>query len=112
MTISLIGGFTLWDNYNAANHLALTSILKEWMSSNSYTTRVANITNGTGLAAGYRLVGDDGATQTVFNDNDVDKLTGSQGMDWFFGNRVNDNGGVLDNIVDKAINELWNDTDF
>ena len=29
-----------------------------------------------------------------------------------FGNRVNDNGGVLDNIVDKAINELWNDTDF
>jgi Ca2+-binding RTX toxin-like protein len=108
----LIAGYTLWDTYSEPNRLALTSILKEWISSNNYTTRVANITNGTGLTSGFRLVGDAGLGQTVFNDNDVDKLTGSQGTDWFFGNRINDNGGVLDNITDQAISELWNDTDF
>jgi hypothetical protein len=70
------------------------------------------ISNGTGLTAGFRLVGNHGAAQTVFNDNDVDVLTGSQGIDWFFANRYADDGGVLDIITDKAANELWSDTDF
>lgn len=62
----------------------------------------------------YRLVGDDGADQTVFNDNDVDTLTGSQGVDWFFANRENTNGGnaVLDIVTDKSGSEFWSDTDF
>ena len=104
----LIAGYTSFDN----NDTALSAVMKEWTSGNSYATRVNNLTNGTGLTAGNRLIGDDGATQTVFNDNDVDTLTGSQGQDWFFANRVADNGGVLDVVTDKAANELWNDTDF
>ena len=96
-----------------ANNLALTAILKEWTSSNNYATRVGKITNGVGLNGFYRLVGDDGADQTVFNDNDVDTLTGSQGVDWFFANRENNNGGnaVLDIVTDKSGSEFWNDTD-
>ena len=104
----LIAGYTAHDN----NTAALLAIMSEWTSGNNYNTRVTNITNGTGLTAGNRLVGDDGASQTVFNDTDVDILTGSQGQDWFFANRVADNGGPLDCITDKAANELWNDTDF
>jgi hypothetical protein len=61
---------------------------------------------------GCRLNGSGGAGQTVFNDNSVDMLTGSQGFDWFFGNLLADNGGVLDKVTDQAANELWSDIDF
>ena len=54
----------------------------------------------------------DGATQTVFNDNQVDTLTGSQGQDWFLANQIAENGGELDTVTDKAANELCSDTDF
>jgi len=104
----LIAGYTAYD----ANDTALFSLMNEWTSAGSYSSRVANITAGTGLANGYRLFGDDGACQTVFNDNEVDTLTGSQGQDWFFANRTADNGGALDAVTDKAANELWSDTDF
>ncbi len=42
-----------------------------------------NITNGTGLTAGYRLNGKDGPLQTVFCDNDVDILTGARAWTGF-----------------------------
>jgi hypothetical protein len=82
--------------------------MAKWTGNSS--ARLTNIQ--TGLTAGYRLDGNDGATQTVFNDNDVDTLTGSQGQDRFFANQVADNGGVLDVVTDKAANELWTDSDF
>jgi Ca2+-binding RTX toxin-like protein/PKD repeat protein len=104
----LIAGWTAYD----ANDTALLALMKEWTGCGRYGTRVANITNGTGSTGGYRLVGDDGPQQTVFNDNEVDQLTGSQGQDWFFANRVADNGGAIDRVLDQAGNELWNDTDF
>jgi hypothetical protein len=104
----LIAGWTAYD----ANDAALLALMIEWTSGARYGTRVANITNGTGSTGGYRLVGDDGPQQTVFNDNEVDQLTGSQGQDWFFANRVADNGGPIDRVLDLAANELWNDTDF
>jgi hypothetical protein len=104
----LIAGITAHDN----NDAALSAILKEWTSSGTNSVRIANIMAGTGLTGGFRLVGDDGANQTVFNDNNADTLTGSQGIDWFFANRVADGGGVLDTVTDQAASELWNDTDF
>ena len=103
----LVAGSTAYDNVNQA----LFSLLDEWTNNTSQTTRRNNILNGTGQAGGYRLVGDDGASQTVFNDNDIDTLTGSQGTDWFFANREAE-GGILDVVTDKASSELWNDTDF
>lgn len=104
----LIAGYTAYDN----NDTALRSIMKEWTSSGSYGARVANIVAGTGLADGYRLDGNDGATQTAFNDNNVDTLSGSSGLDWFLANRIADNGGVLDNVTDQAVGELYSDSDF
>ena len=102
----LIAGWTKYDN----DDVAIAALMSEWTSNKSNSTRIANVTNGSGLTAGFKLVGDDGASQTVFNDNDVDTLTGSQGIDWFFANHHGP--GVLDILTDKAANELWNDTDF
>ena len=116
----LIAGMTAYDS----NYAVLKILMSEWNSSRSYSQRVYNLSNGTGgggLDAStfvsrnngvYFLIGDDGLSQTVFNDNDLDKLTGSAGADWFFANLVADNGGVLDNVTDKAISEYWTDTDF
>ena len=104
----LVAGWAAYDN----NDAAIAALMLEWTSGNNNATRRSNITNGTGLTAGFRLIGDHGAAQTVFNDNDVDILTGSQGIDWFFANRYADHGGVLDIITDKSSSEQWNDTDF
>ena len=61
---------------------------------------------------GWFLVGNDGASQTVFNDNDSDTLTGNAATDWFFANLTNDNGGPLDKITDGTGNEKQSDSDF
>lgn len=104
----LITGTTSYD----AKKPALLALLDEWTACGNNASRIANITAGTGLCQDYRLVGGDGATQPVFNDNYVDVLTGGAGIDWFFANRIADNGGVLDTITDLRANELWTDTDF
>src|SRR5207237_94104 len=75
----LIAGYTAHD----ANDVALSAIMQEWTSGHGYSARVANLQAGTGLTGGFRLNGNDGALQTVFNDNDVDTLAGNQGTDWF-----------------------------
>ena len=47
------------------------------------------------------------------DDNAVDRLTGSQGVDWFLANTVGDGGGtVLDIIIDLAAGEQSTDIDL
>ncbi len=104
----LVAGFTAYDD----DSHALAHILKEWTSGATYASRVANIKNGGGLTEGFRFNGDDGASQTVFNDNDADTLTGSSSLDAFWANLVADNGGALDKITDLANGESGSDTDF
>jgi hypothetical protein len=104
----LIAGYTAYD----AQTVALRSILNEWASGGTLAVRMANIESGGGLANGYQLNGNVGPGQTVFNDNDVDLLTGSQGVDWFFANLVADNGGAVDRITDLASGEFGFDTDL
>lgn len=72
----LIGGYTTHD----ANDAALMSILAEWSNATlPYATRVNKLGNGTGTS-GLKLK----KSETVFDDGDFDKLTGSAGLDWFF----------------------------
>lgn len=104
----LVAGYTSYD----ADDVALGLLMAEWTGAGSNASRTGNILNGAGLTTGYRLDGNDGAGQTVFNDSDCDTLTGSQGVDWFFANLVADDGGPLDKITDKAASELWTDIDF
>ena len=92
--------------------LALSKILDEWTSIGAFAARVANVKNETGLASGNRLNESDGATQTVFNDNDVDRLTGNSDRDAFWANVLNNNGGPLDLLLDFSSLELAIDTDY
>jgi Ca2+-binding RTX toxin-like protein len=103
----LIAGTTSHD----AHEVALLMIMQKWTSAASYADRIAHLQAGTGLSAGYRLDGNDGVTQTVFNDDDVDTLTGSQGRDWFLGNLDGASGEVLDLFFDTAANETGSDID-
>ena len=77
----LIAGSTIYD----ANDAALMTLLGEWQSADSYTTRISKIKSGT-LAGGVKLV----AGTTVLNDGAADVLTGGGGLDWFFANLPQD----------------------
>jgi Big-like domain-containing protein/hemolysin type calcium-binding protein len=107
----LIDGTTSFDN-NTDNDAALNALLAAWNGASSYAAGVAAVSTGSGVSGGYRLVGDAGATQTVFADRDIDTLTGSGGQDFFFANKTNDNGGAVDNVTDQSAKEFWDDTDF
>jgi len=103
----LIAGHTSYD----ANLAALNALRSEWISCRNYATRVNNLRTGGGLTAGYKLIGDDGTTQTVFNDNDIDTLDGEKDLDVFWANLVADNGGLLDIVKSRSGESKW-DTDF
>ena len=78
----LIGGTTRYDQ----NDVAMDAILAEWSSNRSYATRVANL-RGTGSGPrlnGFFFLTSGGTDPTVLNDGEFDKLTGSNGLDWFF----------------------------
>ena len=86
------------------------------------------ISNGTAAAASkldsssfadrangnWFLIGNDGATQTVFNDNSKDTLTGKAGVDWFLADKTPDSGEAkkkADKAKDQAMDEIYSDTD-
>jgi hypothetical protein len=82
----LIGGYTSYDSAADENKLdndaALLKLLEEWNSGRLYDERVANLRNGSGpILAGSGLSLRKGTT--VFDDSDIDQLTGSPGSDWF-----------------------------
>jgi uncharacterized repeat protein (TIGR01451 family) len=70
----LIAGTTTYDN----NDSALSAIMAEWGSSDSYATRVAKISGGS-LAGGVEL-----STSTIVASKAVDELFASTGYDWFW----------------------------
>jgi autotransporter-associated beta strand protein len=82
----LIAGTTAFDDHD----MALLAIMTEWTSARSYESRVANVRgDSTGPDYADRANGDfflqpDVPNATVFDDDDIDALTGSSGRDWFF----------------------------
>jgi len=92
----LIGGRTAFD----FDESALAAAMAEWTSARDYNTRVANLR---GLGAGPRANGNifliaGGPNPTVLDDAVKDILTGSSGLDWFFGQ-------PLDVLTDQHGNE-------
>ena len=105
----LIAGYTSYDKdadgNDAVNERALKAIMSVWNTNNSYVNRVAAVqdTNAPyNLLVDTATTGSGNRTQTVFSDNDEDKLTGSAGYDLFFANLVADDdvATVLDKITD------------
>jgi len=74
----LIGGTTSYDSKD----VALLAVLSEWSRTTSYTARVDNLRNGIYLPDGTRISLSKGTT--VFDDAELDLLSGDSGMDWFF----------------------------
>jgi Ca2+-binding RTX toxin-like protein len=97
----LIGGFTAFDEDDAA----LLAIQAEWTSPRSYEARIANLRGeGTGPRLnGMYFLRTSGASATVFDDRDEDKLTGGSGRDWFF---AHTSGPHRDKITDLLMLEL------
>lgn len=91
----LIGSSTTHD----ANNEALSAILSEWNSSNSYNKRTANLRDGsgtgTGLNGGFYLA----AGSTVLDDGKVDEIEGGSSRDWYF-------AAADDVLSDLVANEL------
>jgi hypothetical protein len=75
----LIGGYTSYDAPTQANLAALNAIMQEWTSANSYSVRITNLKNGTGLNGSSVL-----NSGNVFDDGVVDLLFGEAGTDWFW----------------------------
>jgi hypothetical protein len=85
----LIGGTTIFDD----NDAALTAILAEWQSSDSYNTRFDRLEGreSGGLNGSVHLI----AGTTVKEDGRSDVLNGGAGFDWYFARL---SGGEVDTI--------------
>jgi hypothetical protein len=88
----LIAGRTSFDD----DVKALAAIQAEWLSADSYQTRIGKLRAGVGPDQAYRL-----AAGTVFADSVKNMLTGGAGQDWFF-------AGNLDFIAKKQAGERMN----
>ena len=88
----LIGGSTDFD----ANEGALSAIMAEWASANSYATRVNNLRTGGGANGAFTL-----DSASVIDDGLTDLLRGDGGLDWFL-------FGSGDKVKDRSSGELVN----
>ncbi len=109
----LIAGWTSFDS----NQAALNEIMAEWGSTSSYANRVSHLSgasgglNGATFLRGSDVTGGVG-NQTVFDSNADDRLTGSQGTDWFMANTVLDGSSVKDIITDLSNGENSSEIDL
>ena len=100
----LIGGTTSYDR----NFPALTTIMALWgdrSSAKTYEARKGSLVAGVGLNASIKLT-----AATVFDDGEVDSLTGNEGLDWFWYCRTPSAGTVKDNALDIGTLEFVNQT--
>lgn len=100
----LIGGYTDYD----ANLTALCAIMSEWGrtdANSSYSTRVKNLTDGSGspnrLNGSYFLTAK--SVHTVYDDAAIDSLFGEAGLDWFFARKT---GNKKDKVNDLSTGEV------
>ncbi len=78
------------------NFAALNAIMSEWGRTDAnYVTRILHLTGASGGGNNGSIVLN---AATVFDDTDVDTLTGKSGLDWYFANLSG--AGVFDIIVD------------
>ncbi len=81
----LIGGITNYDSSSLANDIALESIMTEWQSSDSYSTRIAKIKMGVGSGSVDKLVWGSTVSDNGFA-NTLSGADGPTGLNWFFAN--------------------------
>ena len=103
----LIGGSTAFDQ----NLAALDAVMAEWTSTDSYATRIADLSGtGTGSSFAARRNGNifltsGGSGATVFVDDARDLIVGGAGMDWFFAD-LTANDPDRDTVIGRRKNEV------
>ena len=76
----LIGGFFV----QSEDRAAVLALLREWTRTDrSYSNRIDNMLDGTGLNDGFVL-----NETTVLNDGLQDRMNGNGDLDWFLGNNA------------------------
>jgi hypothetical protein len=101
----LIGGYTSYDTMTAANEAALMSILAEWQSADSYSTRFTDINTGSG--GGLNGTNELNYGTTVLDNGKVNTLTaqpGSAVVDWFFANTASGHTTINDFETGEHLN--------
>jgi uncharacterized delta-60 repeat protein len=113
----LVASYSLHDS----NASALNALLAEWTSGRSYGQRTANVTGHDVVVGGIKyffggprnngsiFLATDGPNATVFDDGEVDLLTGSAGLDLFL---FNGDAAVPDMITGLTAYEFAADIDF
>jgi Ca2+-binding RTX toxin-like protein len=101
----VIPGTTAYDS----DLSALSSLLAEWTSSHSFTTRVNNIKSGSsgGLNDPFFLR-PTGSDKTVIDDSDIDSLTGGLGRDLFFRKNSGPNKDLITDLNTGAGDQVVN----
>ena len=106
----LIGGTTSFDTPTPSHFAAFDQVMAEWTSSDSYATRVADLSGtGTGASFAARRNGNiflttSGTAATVFDNGESDLLVGGSGMDWFFADLSN--GADRDTVMNQKRKEI------
>ena len=85
-----------------ANPAILQALLAEWVSANTYQSRVDHLLGNTGGGANGTFTLN---SSTVTTDADADYLTGNAGQDWFLAN------SLQDVLTDKAVDEVFTQVD-
>jgi Ca2+-binding RTX toxin-like protein len=105
----LIAGSTSYDGRTAANLQALLcAIGREWLRNDlAYPARINHLTGVTpGGLNGTSYLKATAPGQTVFDDSGQDRLTGSNGSDWFL---LNLSGGTVLDRSDRTGSEVATD---
>jgi Ca2+-binding RTX toxin-like protein len=98
----LIGGTTAHD----ANTTALITLLNEWKSGSSYALRLAHLRGTTAGGLNGTNVLANTPSDTLFDDLNLDTLTGNAGQDWFIASAAD---LLTDRVLNGSLAEAWDD---
>lgn len=90
----------------------LWSIVKELTTDKSQNAATPDVTNSRDLNTGLRRAAKKSAWRSAIGSTEVETLAESQGIDNFFATLADDDGEMLDNLMDSAFSELGNHQDF
>ena len=86
----------------------LRSIVKELTTDKSLNVATADVTNSRELNKGLRRAAKESAWRSAIGSTEVETLTDGQDIDSFFASLTDNDGEMLDYLMDSAFSELGN----
>ena len=82
--------------------------MKELTTDKSLTIATADVTSSRDLNTGLRRVAKESAWRSAIGSTEVETLTDGQDIDSFFASLADNDGEMLDNLMDSAFSEIGN----